>query len=79
MERESGRGVWFAASRAKSRYPHCTVRRAVEHRRIQAAFEIGARESLEQYQRTGISHPVGEVFDRLEAKLRMRRAQVLGE
>ena len=55
-----------------------TVRRAVEHRRIQAAFETGARESLEQYKRTGVARSVGEVFDRLQAKVKTRRAKVLG-
>ena len=55
-----------------------TVRRAVEHRFIQAAFETRARESLEHYKLTGISSSIGEVFDRLEAKVQERRKQVLG-
>ena len=55
-----------------------TVRRAVEHRRIQAAFEARARESLADYKRTGISSSVDGVFDKLEAKVRARRRQVLG-
>lgn len=55
-----------------------TVRRAVEHRRIQAAFEARARESLEHYKRTGISSSVDGAFDKLEAKVRARRKQVLG-
>jgi hypothetical protein len=56
-----------------------TVRRAVEHRRIQAAFEAGARKSLAEHKRTGASHAVGDVFDKLEAKVRAQRAQVLGQ
>ena len=55
-----------------------TVRRAVEHRRIQAAFEARARDSLEHHKRTGISSSVDDVFDKLEAKVRARRKQVLG-
>ena len=55
-----------------------TVRRAVEHRLIQAAFEAGARKSLAKYKRTGVSHTVDETFDKLEAKIKKRRAQVLG-
>jgi hypothetical protein len=54
-----------------------TVRRAVEHRRIQAAFEAGARKSLAQYKRSGASHSVGEVFGELKAKIEARRKQVL--
>jgi len=56
-----------------------TVRRAVEHRRIEAAFEAGARESLEHYKRTGISHSVEDVFGALEAKVKARRAKVFGK
>lgn len=56
-----------------------TVRRAVEHRRIQAAFEVRARESLAHYKRTGLSSSVDEVFDGLEAKVKARRKQVLGK
>ena len=55
-----------------------TMRRAVEYRRIQNAFELRARESLAQYKRTGISHSVDEVFDKLEAMVKSRRKQVLG-
>lgn len=55
-----------------------TVRRAVEHRRVQAAFELRARKSLEQYRRTGVAHTAEAVFDGLETKLKARRAQVLG-
>lgn len=56
-----------------------TMRRAVEHRRIQAAFEASARESLQHYKRTGISHPAAEVIEKLKAKVRDKRAQVLGK
>jgi hypothetical protein len=55
-----------------------TVRRAVEHRRIQAAFEARARESLAHYKRTGVSSSTDELFDKLEAKVTARRKQVIG-
>lgn len=56
-----------------------TVRRAVEHRRIQSAFEARARESLRKYKLTGTSHSVDEVFDEIEAKIQKRRDQILGK
>jgi len=55
-----------------------TVRRAVEHRQVQAAFEAGARKSLAKYKRTGASKSVAEVFEGIEAKIKKKRAQVLG-
>ena len=55
-----------------------TVRRAVEHRRIQAAFEARAKESLAHYKRTGVSSSSAEVFDKLEAKVKARRKKVIG-
>ncbi len=55
-----------------------TVRRAVEHRRIQAAFEARAKESLAHYKRTGVSSSTDELFDKLEAKVTARRKQVIG-
>ncbi len=55
-----------------------TVRRAVEHRRIQAAFEARAKESLAHSKRTGVSSSTAEVFDPLEAKVKARRKQVIG-
>jgi len=55
-----------------------TVRRAVEHRQVQAAFEAGARKALAKYKRTGASKSVAEVFEGIEAKIKKKRAQVLG-
>lgn len=55
-----------------------TMRRAVEHRRIQNAFEAGARESLSRYKRSGKSKSVDEVFDNIAARVAQRRKKVLG-
>ena len=55
-----------------------SVRRAVEHRRIQNAFEASARESLARYKLTGKSKSVDEVFDNIAAKVVARRKKVLG-
>lgn len=55
-----------------------TVRRAVEHRRIQAAFEARAKASVARYKRTGVSSTTAEVFDKQEAKVKARRKQVIG-
>lgn len=56
-----------------------TLRRAVEHRQIQNAFEAKARKSLARHKRTGAAKSVDEVFDKLQAKVTARRRQVLGE
>ena len=56
-----------------------TMRRAVEHRRIQNAFEAQARKSLARHKRTGAAKSVDQVFDKLQAKVAARRKQVLGK
>jgi hypothetical protein len=56
-----------------------TMRRAVEHRRIQSEFEAKARQSLARFKRTGRAKSVEEVFGNLGAKVAARRKQVLGE
>ena len=60
-------------------FVEATVQREIERRRIQTAFEARARESLQQYKCTGASHSVDEVFDELAAKIKARRAQIVGE
>ena len=55
-----------------------SVERAVEYRRIQAAFHGRAEAALEHYKRTGVSHSVDEVVAGLQAKLDRRRKQLLG-
>jgi hypothetical protein len=56
-----------------------TMRRAVEHRQIQNAFEAQARKSLARYKRTGSAKSADKVFDNLQVKLAARRKQVLGK
>ena len=56
-----------------------TMRRAVEHRRIQSAFEARARESLKRYKRTGDSSSITEVFEKLEANVVARREVMPGK
>jgi len=55
-----------------------SVERAVEHRRIQAAFNARGESALKHYKRTGASHSVDEVISGLQTKLDRRRSQLLG-
>ena len=52
--------------------------RAVEHRRIEAAFEASAGTSFEPDPRTGISHAIADVFGAPKAEVKARRAKALG-
>ena len=55
-----------------------SVERAVEYRRVQAAFHARGEAALEHYKRTGISHSADEVVAALQAKLDRKRKQLLG-
>ncbi len=55
-----------------------SVERAVEYRRIQAAFHARGEASFKHYKRTGISHSVVEVAAGLQAKLDRKRKQLRG-
>lgn len=55
-----------------------SVERAVEYRRVQAAFHERGQAAFEHYKRTGISHSVDEVVAGLHAKLERRRKQLRG-
>ena len=55
------------------------MRRAVEHRRIQSAYEARERESLERYKGTGLYSPIAEVFEKLQANLAARRKAIPGQ
>jgi hypothetical protein len=55
-----------------------SVERAVEFRRIQAAFDARAGKALKHYKRTGISHAADAVVARLQTKLDRKRKQLLG-
>ena len=54
-----------------------TMRNAIAFRRAQQAFHERALAASEEYHRTGVSIPVEEVLDRLQAKLDAKR-QLLG-
>lgn len=59
-----------------SEFVEATVRKAVEYRQVQAAFDARAQASLEEYQRTGESYSVDEVLGRLRRKTEARRAEL---
>ncbi len=55
-----------------------SVERAVEYRRIQAAFLARGEAALAHYKRTGISHSVDEIVAGLQARLDRKREQLPG-
>jgi len=55
-----------------TQFVEASVRRAVEHRRVQADFAARCDASLASYERTGVSIPSDTVLDRLEAKVAAR-------
>ncbi|MDP9965377.1 Arc/MetJ-type ribon-helix-helix transcriptional regulator [Variovorax paradoxus] len=52
------------------------VRRAVDSRRVQTHFRARGEAAWQDYLRTGVSHPVDEVFDRLQARIDARRREL---
>jgi hypothetical protein len=72
--REAAESV-LAAGETLSSFIQRSVERAVELRRVQAAFNASADAALEDYQRTGTSHSVDEVVAGLQAKLDRKRKQ----
>lgn len=54
-----------------------SVERAVEYRRMQAAFHARGEAALKHYKRTGVSHSVDEIVAGLQAKLDRKRKQLL--
>jgi len=52
------------------------VRRAVDFRRVQTHFLARGESAWQDYLRTGVSHPVDEVFDRLQARIDARRREL---
>ena len=63
----------LVAGETLSSFIQQSVERAVEHRRVQAAFNARAEAALDHYKRTGVSHSVDEVVARLQAKLDRKR------
>lgn len=62
-----------------SDFLEATVRRAVEHRQIEAEFHARADAAWANYQRTGISHSTDEVLARLQAKIDAKRVELRGK
>ena len=52
------------------------VRRAVDFRRVQADFHARGEAAWQEYLRTGVSHQVDEVFDRVQARIDARRREL---
>ncbi|MDP9973505.1 hypothetical protein J2W39_004764 [Variovorax paradoxus] len=52
------------------------VRRAVDFRRVQTDFHARGEAAWQDYLRTGVSHPVDEVFDRVQARIDARRREL---
>ncbi|HKX41420.1 MAG TPA: YlcI/YnfO family protein [Burkholderiaceae bacterium] len=52
------------------------LRRAVEYRKIQAAFHQRGQEALDESRRTGVLHAHDAVFAELHAKIEHRRQQL---
>lgn len=52
------------------------VRRAVDFRRVQSDFQARGEAAWQGYLRTGVSHPVEEVFDRMQARIDARRREL---
>jgi hypothetical protein len=55
-----------------------SLRRAVEHRQIQAAFVARAAESRAETERTGVLYPAAQVHAEMRAMTAARRKQLLG-
>jgi hypothetical protein len=53
------------------------VRGAVNYRRTQAEFLARGEQAWQEYQRTGQSRPAGEVFDRIQNRIDVRRQKLL--
>ena len=52
------------------------VRRAVEHRRVEAEFQARGEAAWQEFKRTGVSYSTEEVFAELRARLANRRKRL---
>lgn len=66
----------LAADETLSSFVEASVRSAIAYRRVQTAFHARAQAASEAYHRSGVSVPVDEVLDRLQAKLDAKRKQL---
>lgn len=55
------------------------VRGAVNYRRAQAEFLARGERAWQEYQRSGVSRPAGEVFDRIQSRIDERRRVLLNQ
>lgn len=61
------------AGESITEFVEAAVRRAVEHRRVQASFDVRAEAALADFKRTGESLPAEDVLQMLQARLDARR------
>ncbi|MDE2396593.1 MAG: hypothetical protein KGM91_14255 [Burkholderiales bacterium] len=66
----------LAEGETLSSFVETSVRRSVEYPRIQSDFHARGQAAWEAYQRTGLSHPVDEVLDKLRRKTAARRSEL---
>ena len=59
-----------------SEFVEASVRGALEFRRVETAFHARGDDAWQAYERTGAAVPADQVFDRLQARLEERRAQL---
>jgi hypothetical protein len=62
-----------------SSFIEASLRSAAEYRAVQQEFHARGRRSQEEFDATGISYTTEEVVDKLRAKTRRRREQLLGK
>lgn len=52
------------------------VRRAVDHRRVEAEFHARGEAAWQEFKRTGVSYSTEEVFDEIRVRLQAHRARM---
>ena len=69
----------LASGEALSDFVEDAVRRAVERRRVEAAFHARGQAAWQEYRRTGRAKPAEEVFDAMQARLDARGKALPGQ
>lgn len=60
-----------------SSFIETAVRETAERRRVQAEFIARGLAASEEAKRTGVTHSLDEVFDRLQARIEAKRQELL--
>lgn len=76
---ETGLKRCWGGTETISAFVERAVRGAVNYRRTQAEFLARGQQAWQAYQRTGQSHPAGEVFDRIQKRIDARRRELLAK